>query len=334
VLITQTPLRVSFFGGGTDMAGFYKRHDGEVLSTAIRKYVYVIVKERYDSDIVINYTKKEIVQHVDDVEHELVREALRKVGISGGLEITTLADIPAHGSGLGSSSAVTVGVLNALYGYTGQLVSAERLARDACEIEIDLLEHPIGKQDQYITAHGDFRHIRFQRDGTVQLARVPLTQAVRDHLSAHLLLFYTGIQRRSREILAEQKKMLDERMEHTLALKGLVPQALRILEDISIYGSDKAPIIEFGRLLNKGWQLKCELASTITSDEIDDMYDTAIKAGAAGGKLLGAGGGGFLLLCVPGDRKNDVRRALHHLQEFPLDFARDGTKTIFNMQAT
>lgn len=332
MLITQTPLRVSFVGGGTDLPPFYRQYEGEVLATAINKYIYVIVKERYDSDIYINYSKKEIVKHVDDIEHDLVREAMKKLGIEGGVEITFLADIPSHGSGLGSSSSVTVGLLNALYAYKGMLVDAERLAREACEIEIDILGHPIGKQDQYIAAYGNFRHIRFRSDESVEIEPVILEERARRYLSNSLLLFYTGQSRKANSVLHEQRENIHERILYYLELKKLVPRAKAVLHDMNRQAPTREMMEEFGGTLHAGWELKKKFASSVTNPQIDAMYEAAIHAGALGGKLLGAGGGGFLLFVVPPEKQADVRYALQYLQEFSFDFARDGSKTIFNIR--
>ena len=203
MIITQTPLRISFAGGGTDFPDYYRQDTGRVLSTAIDKYLFVIVKERFDNRIYVNYSQKEIVDRIDDLQHELVREAMRKTGVLDGVEITTLADIPSEGSGLGSSSSITVGLLNALYAYQGEQVPAERLAREACEIEIDILGKPIGVQDQYIAAYGGLRLFTFGSEGRVQADRVNMTDIMRRRLSNNLMLFFTNRTRRSSEILEE-----------------------------------------------------------------------------------------------------------------------------------
>jgi D-glycero-alpha-D-manno-heptose-7-phosphate kinase len=204
MIITQTPLRIGLLGGGTDLPGYYRKHGGRVLNCAIDKYVYVILTQRFDDDIYVNYSKKEIVSHVDDLEHELVREAMRMTGVSNGVEITTLADIPSTGSGLGSSSAVTVGLLHTLYAYQGRQVTAEELAERACTIEIDLCGKPIGKQDQYIAAFGGIRDIHFGPGEEVVADEIALSMVERRTLQQQIMLFYTGITRRADPILAEQ----------------------------------------------------------------------------------------------------------------------------------
>lgn len=331
MLITQTPLRVSFVGGGTDLPDFYRQEGGEVLSTAINKYIYVIIKERFDDVICINYSRKEVVQEADEIQHELVRESLRKLGITSGIEITFLADIPSRGSGLGSSSSVTVGLLNALYAYKGVLVSAETLAREACEIEIDILGQPIGKQDQYIAAYGGIRHIQFHKDDSVVAEEIPCSEKTRRYLMSHLLMFYTGITRQATTILAEQRRNIQDRLDYLRNLKALVPRLKSLLLDME-KGPTRDHIIEFGNLLHTNWLLKRELASPITNEKLDEIYRTAIQAGAIGGKLLGAGGGGFFLFCVPLERQEAVRYALQQLRELPFRFARDGSKVIFNIR--
>ena len=204
MIITQTPLRIGLLGGGTDLPGYYREHGGRVLSCAIDKYIYVIVKQRFDDDIYVNYSTKEIVSHVEDLEHELVREAMRMTGVTKGVEITTLADIPSAGSGLGSSSAVTVGLLHALFAYQGRQVSAEQLAERACVIEIERCGKPIGKQDQYIAALGGIRDIRFGPGDEVAAEEVVLAPAERRGLQRQIMLFYTGTTRSANSILAEQ----------------------------------------------------------------------------------------------------------------------------------
>jgi D-glycero-alpha-D-manno-heptose-7-phosphate kinase len=329
MIITQTPLRISFVGGGTDFRDFYRRQDGEVISTAIDKYVYVIVKERYDDMIYLNYSRKEIVHSVDEIQHELVREAMRKTGVTKGVEITTLADIPSSGSGLGSSSCVTVGVLNALYAYQGISKTAEDLAREACEIEIDALGKPIGKQDQYIAAYGGLRHIRFHTDESVTVESVPITEETRRKLNANTLLFFTGITRPASEVLVEQKRNTDRNISALNEMKGLVHK----LKAVLVNPPDGNHHLDgFGKILHHGWTLKQHLASTISNPALDEIYETGIRAGAIGGKLLGAGGGGFFVFYAPPEKHESIRHALSGLQEFPFNLARYGSEVIFNIR--
>ena len=324
MIITQTPLRISFVGGGTDFADFYSREDGSVVSTAIDKYVYVIVKERFDHKIYLKWSLNEIVDRIDDVKHELVREAMRKVGVLRGVEITTLADIPSEGSGLGSSSSLTVGLLNALYAYQGDSRPAEQLAEEAVQIEIDVLGKPIGKQDQYIAAHGNLRRFLFQEDGSVEIEKVAISDRQRRRLSDNLMLFYTDRVRRSEDILRKQKASILDRMATLRKMKAQVSEARRHLEGGSVD--------EMGPLLDRAWALKKSLASGISDREIDRIYRNAREAGASGGKISGAGGGGFLLLyCLP-DAQDAVRKALRDYREMPFSLERDGSKVIFNVR--
>lgn len=338
MIITQTPLRVSFAGGGTDFKGYYASTapagpalqgadaalpaGGCVLSTAIDKYIYVIIKERFDDKIRVGYSKTEMTDRVDEIEHELVREAMRKVGVERGIEISTMADIPSEGSGLGSSSSVTVGLLHALYAYQGCLVTPEQLAHEACEIEIGVLGKPIGKQDQYIAAFGGLRRITFQPDDSVDVASVPMSEEKRRRFGESLLLFYTGITRKADNILVKQQENIEARRPTLDLIKR---QAGEIYEALTNCNMNRV-----GRILDAGWRHKKQLADRISSNSIDALYERALDAGAMGGKIAGAGGGGFLLLYCPPDRQSAVRHALAELKELPFALERDGTKVIFN----
>jgi D-glycero-alpha-D-manno-heptose-7-phosphate kinase len=324
MIIVQTPLRISFLGGGTDFADVYRRHGGCVLSSAIDKYILVIIKRRFDEKIRLGYTRTEMVDSLDELQHELVREALRLTGIHKQVELSTMGDIPSEGSGLGSSSTVTVGALNAMYAYQGRLVDAETLARQACQIEIEILGKPIGKQDQYIAAYGGLRFIRFLPDDTVVVEPVAVEEEVRRALDDRLLLFYTGITRQASSILEEQVANIDERTEMLLGLRDLAGEARRDLE--------AGRIDALGACMDRGWALKRQLASTISTSAIDEMYTTARRAGALGGKITGAGGGGFLLLYCPLKSHEAVRYALRGLRELPFRLERDGSKVIFNVR--
>lgn len=325
MIISQTPLRISFVGGGTDLKEFWTVEDGKVLSTAIDKYVYVIIKERFDDLIYINYSKKEIVEKFSDIKHELVRESMKKTGICSGVEVTTLADIPSKGSGLGSSSSITVGLLNVFYAYVGKQVTAEQLAQEACEIEIDILGKPIGKQDQYIAAYGGLREITFHPDGTVDVESVNNYSGNRRVFGSNILLFFTNITRKSSTILTEQKKETHNKLDILRQMRDQVPQVREVLE-IGV------PFDGVGHILHDTWMLKQQLAGKITNDLIDDMYEHARNAGALGGKISGAGGGGFLMLYVPREKQNSVREALKYYREFPFMLEPDGSKIIFNVR--
>jgi len=322
MIITQTPLRISFLGGGTDFKDFYAQEEGCVLSSAIDKYIFVIIKERFDDKIRVGYTKTELVDRPDKLQHELVREALRQTGITRRVELSTMGDVPSAGSGLGSSSTVTVGLLNAMYTYLGTAKDAETLAREACQIEIGVLGKPIGKQDQYIAAYGNMHFIRFKQDDTVEVEAIVLEDRVKRRLNQNLMLFFTNRTRHSETVLTEQVANIKQRR-----------SVLREMKHLALEGKEclcRGALDDFGALLHQGWELKKQLASKITNSRIDEIYKAARRAGAVGGKITGAGGGGFLLLYCPREKQDDVRAALHSLPELPFHLERDGSKVIFN----
>ncbi len=321
MIIVQTPLRVSFFGGGTDFPSYYLSEGGCVLTSAIDKYIFVLIKRRFDDKLRIGYTKTEMVDSVDEVQHELIREALRTTGIRQGIEITTTGDIPA-GTGLGSSSAVTVGALNAMYHTLRDPQPAARLAREACEIEIERLGKPIGVQDQYIAAYGGMRFIEFHKDGTVESTDILLDDRVKRRLNESLILFFTGVTRKADTILEEQKNNMGQNLE-----------ALREMKKMAYIARDElcaGNIDALGHLLHEYWQIKKSLANKISNGDIEEWYLAAREAGALGGKITGAGGGGFLLLYCPYGKREAVRAALPHLRELPFQLEPDGSKVIFN----
>jgi len=322
MVITQTPLRISLLGGGTDFKDFYMREGGAVLSLAIDKYVYVIAKERFDDKIYLNYSRKEIVDSVSQVRHELIRESLEKTGIKKGIEVTTLADVPSEGSGLGSSSSITVGLLNAFYSYQGEQVTAEHLAREACEIEIDILGKPIGVQDQYIAAYGGICFFEFKKDG-IKVEKLAIPSDLKRRLVSNLLIFFTNKTRKSETILSEQKRNIDSHLQELRKIRDLAYEAKEALLN--------GDIDKIGYLLHENWLAKKKLATNITNDEIDLMYERAMDAGSLGGKISGAGGGGFLLVYCPRERQNAVREALSDYRELPFLLSKDGSKVIFNI---
>jgi D-glycero-alpha-D-manno-heptose-7-phosphate kinase len=324
MIITQTPLRISFAGGGTDFRDFFEEHGGCVVSSAIDKFVYCIVKERFDDKIYVNYSKKEIVDSVDQLEHELVREAMRKVGVTKAVEISFLSDIPAEGSGLGSSSSVTVGVLNALYHLVDETPTTEQLAHQACEIEIEILKKPIGVQDQYIAAYGGLRCFQFGPGHDIKVNAVKMSRTVLEDMDNMLMLFYTGKTRKAATILSEQKSNIAQKLD---VLGEMTRQAWKVREIIAA-----GDVQGLGQLLHQGWEAKRKLAQSISNSETDEIYERAVKAGALGGKISGAGGGGFFLLCVPSDKRQAVRRALSNLHEMPFRLERGGSRIVLNMQ--
>lgn len=323
MIITRTPFRISFGGGGTDLRDFYKRAPGAVTSSTINKYMYIIVNKRFNDTIRVSYSKTEIVSSVDEIQHPIVREALKLVGITTEIEIVSIADIPA-GSGLGSSSSFSVGLLNALYAYKGILKSAEELARDACKIEIDILGEPIGKQDQYIVAYGGLRHIQFNPDGGVFVEIVMCSKEYKEELSRNLLLLHTGISRGASSILREQKDNIKQ-VQNREILSKMRDLALEIRHCLA----NNSPLDTFGRLLHEGWMLKKQLASSISNHKLDEYYEKALRAGALGGKVTGAGGGGFLLLYCPHQHQQRVLEALHPLSAVKFSFEPEGSKIIY-----
>ncbi len=323
MIITQTPLRIGLLGGGTDLPDYYREHGGRVLNCAIDKYIYVIVKERFDDDIYVNYSKKEIVTTLDDLEHELVREAMRMTGVVRGVEITTLADIPSAGSGLGSSSAVTVGLLNALYAYQGHQVPAVELAERACTIELTRCGKPIGKQDQYITALGGIRDIRFGPGEQVTADELGLPVTERRALQQQIMLFYTGITRSADPILAEQNANI-----------ATTRPQLHLLRDLAGFAVDRLrtrDVDAIGPALRESWEAKRKLASGVSNDRIDNAVSRALDAGASGAKLTGAGGGGFLLVICPMERQRAVRQSLADMRELPVKLDRLGSRVVLNV---
>ena len=294
MIITQTPLRISLAGGGTDIPSYYEtRGGGHVVSAAINRYVTVIITARYDDKIYVHWSSgREVVDAVKEIQHELVRETLRLTGIKGGVEIVTLSDIPAEGSGLGSSSSVTVGLLNACHIYQNDPVGPGQLAEEACEIEINRCGKPIGKQDQYIAAYGGVCSLGFQQGGQVIVERMDLSNRDIQALSANLFLFDTQSSRSADSILAAQGKNAPANGAHLDAIRDLAEEAYAALY--------KGHCDQIGMILGRSWSLKKRLADVISNSTIDYMYDRAINAGALGGKVCGAGGGGFLLVyCRP-----------------------------------
>jgi D-glycero-alpha-D-manno-heptose-7-phosphate kinase len=310
-------------GGGTDLPSYYTQHGGRVLNCALDKYVYVIVKQRFDDDVYVNYSKKEIVSRVEDLQHELVREAMQMADVTSGVEITTLADIPSAGSGLGSSSAVTVGLLHALFAYRGVQMGAGELAERACTIEIERCGKPIGKQDQYIAAFGGIRDIRFGPGDEVVAEELGLSAAGRRALQQQIMLFYTGITRSANPILAEQNANV----------KATQPQ-LDLLRDLAGFAADRlreGDVDGVGAAVRESWEAKRKLASGVSTDRIDQAVTRALNAGASGAKLTGAGGGGFLLVICPAERQRAVRESLADMREFPIGLDRLGSRVVLNV---
>jgi D-glycero-alpha-D-manno-heptose-7-phosphate kinase len=324
MLISRTPLRISFAGGGSDLPAYYRHEAGAVVTTAIDKYIYITVNPKFDGQIRASYSRTEIVDRVDQLGHELIRESLKLIEIPGGIEITSISDIPSQGTGLGSSSSYTVGLLKALYGYKGCFAGAERLAQEACKVEIDQCGKPIGKQDQYIAAFGGLQFIQFNPDESVYVDPIICQKETRQTLEKSLLMLYTGMTRKSSAILEEQSANTTSDPQKRAILREMVELA-HIMRD-SLQNNNLA---SFGEILHAGWEAKRHLASGISNSHIDDWYARARRTGAQGGKILGAGGGGFLLLFASPQQHPAICRALPELRPIPFRLEPQGTKIIY-----
>jgi D-glycero-alpha-D-manno-heptose-7-phosphate kinase len=324
LIVSRTPLRVSFAGGGTDLPAYYEVQDGMVLSTAISRYVYVTVKQHshlFFEPVRINYSRSEQVDRIDEIENDIARECLTLLGIDPPIYISTVGDVPAS-TGLGGSSAFAVGLLNALHAYRGERVSAGQLAEEAAHVEMGILRQPIGKQDQYAAAFGGMNLYTFKADGGVTAQHQRFSSQVLDDLFAHVLMLWTGHQRDAEGVLAEQKDNTDRMRGHLTAMRD---QALELSDVLSQPRFDLAAMAS---ILDRGWQLKRELASKITTGQIDVWYDKAVGAGARGGKLCGAGGGGFLLFLVEPSRRAEVRESLGDLVEMDVRYESYGSQVM------
>lgn len=323
MIISRTPLRVSFSGGGTDLPSFYEHHGGgAVLSAAVESYIYVLVNQKFDRDIRLSYSKvAEYVTHVDDVHHPMAREAMKASGVTEAIEIVTVSDIPAEGTGLGSSSSFAVGVINALNAHQGRLLSPKKLAEEACRIEIDVLGEPIGKQDQYAAAYGGLRYYQFSEDGHVYVDPLPLSKSDMADFASHFSLYYSGVARKASELLARQQSRTD----------GNVKALTRMRE---MAGETRDAILErnyekVGKLMEEGWDLKKSLADGVSNEHLDEMYKRVMAAGAMGGKVTGAGGGGFFLVAHSPEKAKDVERAMEGYRRLELKIAPAGSQIIF-----
>lgn len=327
MVISRTPLRMSFVGGGSDLPAYYTRYGGAVVSTAIDKYVYVTVNTKFDDGIRVAYSQNEEVTSVDKVKHPLVRATMQMLEISGGVEITTIADIPSQGTGLGSSSSFSVGLINALSAFKGQYVPADALGQQSCKVEIELCNEPIGKQDQYAAAFGGFNYIEFCMDGSVIVSPLITRPETIKRLHSNCLLFYTGITRSASNLLKRQGEEMLEQQEKQKVMHRMVELA-RILRD----ELQKNNLDAFGAILHENWELKKSLTKGISSESIDHWYNVAQKAGALGGKLLGAGSGGFLLFYAPKEKHEAIRQALSDSRPIQFAFEPLGSRVIFYHQ--
>jgi len=314
---------MSFVGGGSDLPAYYREEPGAVLSTSIDKYMYIVVNRKFDGRIRISYSRTEEVNTPADVEHPLVREALALTGIGGGIEIASMADIPSRGSGLGSSSTYTVGLLNALYAYRNRSASKETLARQACEIEIERCGEPIGKQDQYAAAYGGLNLIRFHPDESVAVEPVICEPGILAELQASMLVFFTGRTRSASAVLAEQSKAMVGADRRRL-VRRMVELAFELKAEL-----ESGSLEHFGLILDENWRLKSQLTAGITDPQIDAWYCSGIAHGALGGKLLGAGNGGFMMFCAPPQTHAAIIAALPGLLPVKFKFDRTGAQIVF-----
>ncbi|HEY6128958.1 MAG TPA: hypothetical protein VIW23_12320 [Candidatus Acidoferrum sp.] len=323
MILTRTPFRVSFAGGGSDLPDFYRRSGGAVLSSTIDKAMYIALHPYFHDKIRIKYSRTEDVVNASEIEHPLVRECLSLVGIERGMEIASFADVPA-GTGMGSSSAFTVGLLHALYMRDGKSPTPHELATAACEIELERVAAPIGKQDQFAAAYGGLNFIQFQPNGNVEVHRIKCSEETREKLSRRLMFFYIGQERPAASILTEQgRNMADKEKFRKVQEMVELAEALRA-------SLEKDSLDSFGDILDRGWQLKRGLANGITNDVVESNYRLAREAGADGGKLLGAGAGGFLLLSCEVEKQSQVREALKALREMPVTLTTDGSEVVHN----
>jgi len=320
---TRTPFRVSFAGGGSDLKSFYSRHPGCVISTTINKYMFIFVHPFSDERIQVKYSMTELVNNINEIKHPIVRDALKKLGIIG-IDVNSIADIPA-GTGIGSSGAFTVGLLNALYAYLGEKTAKDILAKEACEIEIDILGEPIGKQDQYSAAIGGLNLITFNPDDTVNVEPVIMPQGKYRELENNLLFFYVGGARPAREILADQQQNTLSDRKTFASIKRMTELAINLKDSLST-----GQLQDVGPMLDEGWSLKKNLTLKISDNKINYYYNTAKNNGANGGKLLGAGGGGFLMFYCEPLHQDKLRQALRDLKEYKFKFDNFGTKIIYN----
>lgn len=322
MIITKTPFRISFVGGGSDLEAFYSQHPGAVLSTSINQYMYISSHKYFEENqIRVKYSQTETVNKLNELKHPILRVVLEKFGLNG-IEISSIADIPG-GTGMGSSSSFTVGLLHNLYTSIGKKVTKEELAEEACRIEIDLLKEPIGKQDQYAAAYGGMNVIRFETDGTTTVDALNLSQAAKEELESNLIMFYLGSQRKASDILSEQKKNTASE-DKTNTLKQMVDLVYQLQSSL-----EEGHLNDMGKILHENWILKQQLASAITNPEINECYQTALQNGATGGKLLGAGGGGFMLFYCPKDHRARLINSLGKLRKFDFAFENKGSTVIY-----
>lgn len=328
MIVSRAPFRFSLGGGGTDLPAYYEQFGGFVVSAAIDSYIYVTANKRFYPSIRLAYSETEIVDDVAQIRHPIFREALKMTGISSSIELTSVADLPSN-SGLGSSSSFTVALLNALYCYKREFVSSERLAREACELEMVRLGEPVGKQDQYIAAFGNITALTIEKDGSVKVEPVPVRDEVMDELQNNLLIMYSGIERPAKVVLTEQGERVRSADSRAVAGMHRIKAIGREVYDLLVRGD----VDSYGELLHEHWQQKRALASKMTDDVLDQHYAAARAAGAIGGKLIGAGGGGFFMLYVRPQERRRVWETLaaRGLRPLRFRFDLDGARIALNL---
>lgn len=328
MIITRTPFRITLGGGGTDLTSYYEKYGGFLISAAIDRYMYITVNKRFEEEIRLSYSKTEIVNHVDEIKHPIVREALRLVGIDSGIEITSIADLPAQ-SGLGSSGSFTVGLLNALHAYKKEFLTPKQLAEEAFHIEAEILKEPVGKQDQYIAAYGSIISMDIDKMGNVEVNTHILSDDAMDQLENNTLYFYTGIQRRTSDVLGDQSKSVKRD-------ENIVIESMHKIKEI---GKEclvrlKANDVDwFGNSLDMHWNIKKQISTKMSDGDIDKWYETAKENGAIGGKIMGAGGGGFFMFYC-NNSKTKLREAMAKcgLKEVKFRIDHEGSKVLMNLR--
>jgi D-glycero-alpha-D-manno-heptose-7-phosphate kinase len=325
MIISTAPVRITLGGGGTDLPSYYSEYGGFLIAAAINKYIFVFANEGFHGGIRLSYSQIEAVNHINDLNHNISREALRFLGIEGGIELTSMSDVPPN-CGLGTSSSFTVALLNALHSYRGDVVSQKQLAEEACRIEIDILKAPVGKQDQYISAFGGVTCLTFEKNGDVMVEPLRIPDGALAQLESHLLLFYTGIERSASKILLEQD-------EKTKKHDSKVTENLHTIKEIGLEtrtALEKGNVDQLGELLHTHWEIKRKRSEKMTEPFIDECYEAARQSGALGGKIIGAGGGGFLMFYCPDSNKAKLSQAMVKMGLKPMQFrfAWAGAKTL------
>ncbi len=319
MIITKTPLRIGFVGGGTDIPDYYRNYGGLLVSAAINKYIYIIVNKKFDNEIRVSYSKTEIVKNVDEINHPAVREALKLLNIDGGIEILSVSDIPSNGTGLGSSSTFLVGLLNALHAYKSEFACREKLAMEAVKIEREILKEPGGKQDQYMAAYGGINLLKFNENDSVNVNPVTLNKEMIGDLKNNLCILYTGMNHNSGNIHSNQRKNINKHLDDYNKMKEYSMEFYS-----NLYKMD---IKNIGDVLNKNWNLKRKLSDGITNENIDNYYNKAIDLGAYGGNLIGSGGGGFFIFVIDKSKKENLKSL--GLRQIDFDFDFEGSRIIY-----